>query len=100
MTAQLVTNQATNLSTSFADRRTLREQQTMRPRPERGAMRVSALMGQAVGRLYVQKFFPPEAKARMKHMVANLLEAYRQSINSVEWMTPETGKRPWPNWRP
>ena len=47
-------------------------------------------MGDAVGKLYVERHFPPDAKARMDELVANLREAYRVSINDLEWMTPET----------
>ena len=54
---------------------------------------VNASLGEALGRIYVGKYFPAEAKVRMQQMVANLLEAYRQSITTVDWMTPETRKR-------
>lgn len=50
-------------------------------------------MGDAVGRLYVERHFPPDAKARMDVLVDNLREAYRVSINDLEWMTPETRQR-------
>ena len=49
---------------------------------------VESLMGDAVGKLYVERHFPPDAKARMDELVANLREAYRVSINDLEWMTP------------
>ncbi|MET0900420.1 MAG: M13-type metalloendopeptidase [Mycobacterium sp.] len=48
------------------------------------------LMGQAVGRLWVEQYFPPEAKQRMETMVANLLAAYRVSIDELDWMSAET----------
>ncbi len=54
---------------------------------------VENLMGDAVGKLYVERHFPPDAKARMDELVANLREAYRVSINDLEWMTPETRQR-------
>ena len=50
-------------------------------------------MGDAVGKLYVERHFPPGAKARMDELVANLREAYRVSITDLEWMTPETRAR-------
>ena len=50
-------------------------------------------MGEAAGKIYVAKHFPPEAKARMKELVANLIAAYREEIASLEWMSPETRKR-------
>ena len=56
-------------------------------------------MGDAVGKLYVERHFPPAAKARMDELVANLREAYRVSINSLEWMTPrDPARRRWPSW--
>jgi predicted metalloendopeptidase len=50
-------------------------------------------MGDAVGKLYVERHFPPDAKARMDELVANLREAYRVSINDLEWMTPATRQK-------
>ena len=47
---------------------------------------------------YVEKHFPPEAKARMDRMVANLIEAYRQAHPSLDWMRPATRRRRWPSW--
>ena len=49
-------------------------------------------IGEALGKLYVAKYFPPENKARMEKLVANLLEAYRQSIDTLDWMGPQTKK--------
>ncbi len=49
-------------------------------------------MGDALGKLYVQQYFPPEAKARMDELVANLREAYRVSINELDWMTRDPAK--------
>jgi putative endopeptidase len=61
-----------------------------RPRWKRGVAAVEASLGESVGRLYVAKHFPPAAKARMQTLVANLIEAYRQDIKSLDWMGPET----------
>ena len=47
-------------------------------------------LGEAIGKIYVERHFPPAAKARMEGLVANLIEAYRQSINGLEWMSQET----------
>ena len=47
-------------------------------------------MGFAVGRLYVEQHFGPEAKARMDELIANLVEAYRRNISDLDWMTPAT----------
>ncbi len=49
--------------------------------------------GFAVGRLYVAKHFPPEAKARMDELIGNLVEAYRRNISELEWMTPATREK-------
>lgn len=70
--------------------RTLSGTEQNRDRWKRGVSLVEGLMGDALGKLYVAKHFPPEAKARMDELVANLREAYRVSINELDWMTPET----------
>jgi putative endopeptidase len=73
--------------------RTLSGTEQIRDRWKRAVSLVESLMGDAVGRLYVQRHFPPEAKARMDELVANLREAYRRSITELEWMTPATRER-------
>ncbi|MGX9789133.1 M13 family metallopeptidase [Mycobacterium sp. MMS18-G62] len=65
----------------------------IRDRWKRAVSVVESLMGDAVGKLYVERHFPPEAKARMDELVANLREAYRVSINSLVWMTPATREK-------
>ncbi len=50
-------------------------------------------LGEAVGQLYTQKYFPPEAKAKAKAMAADLLTAYRAHISNVSWMSAETKKK-------
>jgi putative endopeptidase len=65
----------------------------IRDRWKRAVSVVENLMGDAVGKLYVERHFPPGAKARMDALVANLREAYRVSINSLEWMTPATREK-------
>jgi neprilysin/putative endopeptidase len=65
----------------------------IRDRWKRAVSVVESLMGDAVGKLYVQRHFPPHAKERMDELVANLREAYRVSINSLEWMTPVTREK-------
>ncbi len=64
-----------------------------RERWKRGVGFVEAAMGEAVGKVYVERHFPPQAKIEMDELVANLIEAYRQSISSLEWMTPATRER-------
>ena len=73
--------------------RTLSGTEAIRDRWKRGVSLVEGLMGDALGKLYVARHFPPEHKARMDVLVANLREAYRVSINDLEWMTPETRQR-------
>ncbi len=73
--------------------RTLTGTEQIRERWKRGVSLVESLLGDAVGRLYVQRHFPPEAKDRMDVLVANLSEAYRESINDLDWMTPATRER-------
>ena len=73
--------------------RTLSGTEQIRERWKRAVSLVEGLMGDAVGRLYVERHFPPDAKARMDVLVANLREAYRVSINDLDWMTPDTRQR-------
>ncbi|MDZ7883376.1 MAG: M13 family metallopeptidase [Mycobacterium sp.] len=73
--------------------KTLSGTEAIRDRWKRGVGMVESLMGDAVGKLYVERHFPPEAKTRMDELVANLREAYRVSITNLAWMTPETRER-------
>jgi len=73
--------------------RTLSGTEQIRQRWKRAVALVEGVMGDAVGRLYVEHHFPPQAKERMDTLVANLREAYRISISDLEWMTPETRQR-------
>ncbi|MEX2187263.1 MAG: M13-type metalloendopeptidase [Pirellulales bacterium] len=63
------------------------------PRWKRGVSLVERALGEAVGKVYVAKHFPPEAKERMKTLVDNLIEAYRVDIVALDWMSPETKTR-------
>ncbi|MGH3563609.1 MAG: M13 family metallopeptidase, partial [Mycobacterium sp.] len=65
----------------------------IRERWKRGVALVESLLGDAVGKLYVAQYFPPDAKARIDALVANLLQAYRVSIGELDWMTPQTRER-------
>ena len=65
----------------------------LRDRWKRGVALVDGAMGEAVGRAYVARHFPPGARERMDVLVANLLEAYRQSIEKLEWMGADTRQR-------
>ncbi|WP_308492076.1 M13 family metallopeptidase [Microbacterium terrisoli] len=64
-----------------------------RERWKRGVGIVQAAMGEGVGKVYVQRHFPPAAKEAMDALVGNLIEAYRQSISQLEWMSPDTRER-------
>lgn len=73
--------------------RTLTGTEQIRNRWKRGVGLVENLMGDVLGKLYVERHFPPEAKARMDVLVDNLREAYRVSITNLAWMTPATRQR-------
>ena len=73
--------------------RTLSGTEQIRDRWKRGVSLVENLMGDAVGKLYVQRHFPPDAKARIDALVNNLRDAYRVSISRLDWMTPPTRRR-------
>jgi predicted metalloendopeptidase len=60
------------------------------PRWKRGIDTVEGAIGEGLGKLYVAKYFPAERKARMDELVKNVLAAYKQSIDSLDWMSPET----------
>ncbi|RSZ59285.1 M13 family metallopeptidase [Massilia atriviolacea] len=62
------------------------------PRWKTGVATVNGVLGEAVGKEYVSKHFPAERKARMEELVQNLLVAYKQSIDTLDWMGPETKK--------
>ncbi len=70
--------------------RTLTGAQELRERWRRGVSFVEGTMGEAVGKVYVRRHFPPAHKARMDALVANLVEAYRTSIGALDWMGDET----------
>jgi predicted metalloendopeptidase len=63
------------------------------PRWQRGVRNVNALLGEAVGKLYVERHFPPEAKMRMERLVVNLIDTYGEAIDELPWMTVETKSR-------
>lgn len=73
--------------------RTLTGTPEQRERWKRGVSLVEGSMGEAVGRVYVQRHFPERAKAEMDVLVANLIEAYRESITNLDWMSEETRGR-------
>ena len=62
----------------------------MKPRWKRCIESEDQLLGEALGKKYVERYFPPAAKARMQEMVKNLLAAMGDTIRGLEWMTPAT----------
>jgi putative endopeptidase len=62
------------------------------PRWKKGVGAVEGALGEALGRQYVGQHFPAERKARMEELVKNVLAAYQQSIDTLDWMGPETKK--------
>jgi putative endopeptidase len=93
---RVLSRAAPYLSKSFVEERFSFSGGVLRGVPEnqarwrRGIVLLDGSMGEALGKLYVEKYFPPEHKARMQVLVANLLEAYRQDIETLDWMSAET----------
>lgn len=93
---QVIRSSAAYLSSDFVDAnfdfygRTLTGTPELRERWKRGVSFVEGAMGEAVGRIYVERHFPPAAKDAMDELVANLVEAYRRSISELDWMGAET----------
>ena len=71
----------------------LNGQKERRPLNERALSSVNWTIGEAVGKLYVDKMFPPEAKANAKEMIVNLQKAYKQRIKNLSWMSAETKQK-------
>jgi putative endopeptidase len=89
-------NAAPSLSKDFVERhfafrgKTLSGQPEMRPRWKRAVTAVDNNLGESVGKLYVAKYFTPEAKAQMEELVGNLKLAMKARIEKLDWMSPET----------
>jgi predicted metalloendopeptidase len=62
----------------------------LRPRWQRGVDYTSGALGEVVGRLYVERYFPPETKAKVQAMVDDLVTAFGKRIDALTWMSPET----------
>ena len=96
---QVIRSNSAYLSNAFVEAnfdfygRTLTGTPSMRDRWKRGVSLVEGAMGEAVGRIYVERHFPAESKTAMDVLVANLVEAYRQSITGLAWMSAETRER-------
>ena len=70
--------------------RDLAGQQEMRPRWKRGVTAVDDAMGDLLGQRYVQRYFPPDAKKRIDALIGKLIDAYRSSIDGLDWMSEAT----------
>ncbi len=96
---QVIRSNAAYLSSDFVETnfdfygKTLTGTPELRARWKRGVSLVEGALGEAVGHIYVERHFPGEAKVAMDVLVANLVEAYRQSIQSLDWMGEETRAR-------
>lgn len=70
--------------------KTLQGAQEQRPLKERALATVNGSLGEALGKLYVEENFPPEAKEKAQEMIANIIKAYEVRINNLTWMTDST----------
>ena len=93
---RIIGSYAPYLSSSFVDENfafygtTLQGTPMLKERWKRAVALVEGALGEAVGRVYVDRHFSPVAKQRMDELVANLIKAYHASITDLEWMTEET----------
>ena len=92
----VINNAAESLSTPIAKEdfafysTFLRGQKEMKPRWKRCVEADDNFLGEALGQRYVERYFPPEAKARMQELVKNLLSAMGDTIRGLKWMGPAT----------
>lgn len=90
--AAYLNNEIVNANFDFYGK-TLSGTEELRDRWKRGVGVIEGNLGEELGKEYVAVHFPPEHKAKMLKLVDNLLEAYRQSISTLDWMTDETRER-------
>ena len=99
LTFHYLSDHAAYLPKRFDDARfafygqTLRGQPQQRERWKRAVDEVNGALGELVGQLYVARYFPPESKAKMQELVANLRASLSERIDALDWMTPETKSR-------
>jgi len=98
LSLHLIESYGSFLSKNFVDERfdfygrTLSGVKEQEPRWKRGVGAVERSQGESLGKLYVAQYFSAEKKARMEALVKNLLAAYKESINKLDWMSPATRK--------
>ena len=98
LTLRAIDSYSPYLSQAFVDanfdfyQRTLSGTPQLKPRWKRALAEVESSTGDLLGKEYVKRHFPPEAKQRMDGLVANLLKAFDASIDELEWMGPDTKK--------
>ena len=73
--------------------KTLSGAKTQRPADERALATVNGTVGEALGKLYVDEMFPPEAKEKAEKMIANVIQAYINRIMNLEWMSLDTKEK-------
>jgi predicted metalloendopeptidase len=99
LAARYITSSAPFLSRAFADARfdffgkELSGQEVPRIRWRRAVSLVSGYLGDAVGRLYVQKHFPPASKARVERLVSRVIEAFGEAVRESDWMAAPTKRK-------
>ncbi len=104
LAAHTIASAAPYLSRPFVDEsfafngKTLNGQPEQKPRWKRVLSSVNGAMGQALGQLYVARYFPPEAKERADQLVKNVLAALKQRIENLAWMSPETKQKALEKW--
>ena len=78
---------------NFSYNQVLTGQKIQTPRWQRMATLTDQMIGELLGQLYVEKYFKPEAKARMKELIANLVKAYEIRIKQLDWMSDVTKQK-------
>jgi putative endopeptidase len=102
--ARTISSAAPALSEPFVDAqfdfygKTLRGQPEQQPQWKRSLVSVNSAMGQALGQLYVAKYFTPEAKARAEELVTNIRDALKARIQNLDWMSAETKTKALDKW--
>ncbi len=96
LTFRTIARSAGLLPKAFADEsfnfngKELNGVRALRPRPARGVTATSNALGDVVGKMYTDKYFPASAKTEIRTLVKNILTAFRERIDKIDWMSPET----------